>query len=281
MNLSELWSYDFMRYALASALLLGPACALLGVFVTLRGLAFFSDALAHSAFTGVALAFLIQERTGWSVDPMVTVFVFSLLLAGGMAWLMQRTALGADSVIAVSFTGSVAAGAILITMLGRYRIIDGLLFGSIYANGSEELARQAALVVIIGGVILSQMRRLTLATLSPELAQAQGIPTAWGNVVLVLLIAATVVVSLKMLGALLLSALIVIPASAARMACGSFRAMLGLALLGGVFAPASGVVASAGFDLPTGPCIVLANILFLVLCGLWKLGRAEPRRERI
>ena len=263
-----------MRYALASALLLGPACALLGVFVTLRGLAFFSDALAHSAFTGVALAFLIQERTGLAIDPMLTVFVFSLVLAGAMAWLMQRTSLGADSVIAVSFTGSVAAGAILITMLGRYRMIDGLLFCSIYANGPQELLRQAVLAALIGGVLLSQMRRLTLATLSPELALAQGIRTSWGNVTLVLLIAATVVVSLKMLGALLLSALIVIPATAARVACGSFRSLLLLSLLIGVSAPASGVIASAGLDLPTGPCIVLANILLLALCGIWKVARS-------
>jgi zinc transport system permease protein len=274
MNLTELWSYDFMRYALASALLLGPACALLGVFVTLRGLAFFSDALAHSAFTGVALAFLIQERTGLAIDPMLTVFVFSLVLAGAMAWLMQRTSLGADSVIAVSFTGSVATGAILITMLGRYRMIDGLLFGSIYANGPQELLRQAVLAALIGGVLLSQMRRLTLATLSPELALAQGIRTSWGNVTLVLLIAATVVVSLKMLGALLLSSLIVIPATAARVACGSFRSLLLLSLLIGVSAPASGVIASAGLDLPTGPCIVLANILLLALCGIWKVARS-------
>ena len=79
MSLVDIWSYDFMRYALFSACLLGPACALLGVFVTLRGMAFFSDALAHSAVTGVAVGFLIQEKLGIDLDPMITVLFFCVV----------------------------------------------------------------------------------------------------------------------------------------------------------------------------------------------------------
>ena len=84
MQLLELFRYDFMRYALISGLLLGPTCALLGVFVNLRGMAFFSDALAHSALTGVALGFMIDAATGWKLDPTIYVLIFSCLLALGM-----------------------------------------------------------------------------------------------------------------------------------------------------------------------------------------------------
>ena len=96
MDFTELLRYDFMRYALISGLLLGPTCALLGVFVNLRGMAFFSDALAHSALTGVALGFMIDAWTGWKLDPTIYVLIFSCLLALGMSWLSQRTPLSRD-----------------------------------------------------------------------------------------------------------------------------------------------------------------------------------------
>jgi len=273
MSLAELWSYEFMRYALLSACLLGPACAMLGVFVTLRGMAFFSDALAHSAVTGVAVAFLVQERLGLPVDPMVTVFLFALAQAGVMAWLFHRSTLSPDTVIAFSFTGSVALGVVIIALLGKYRLLDGILFGSIYANGPADLIRQAGLLVLIAVVLVGQMRGFTLSTLSPELAHAQRVRTTWLNYCFALLLAATVVTALKMLGALLLSALIVIPPAAAKLVSGSFRSLLVVSLAGGLVCPLLGVVGSAGLNTPTGPSIVLVNVLFLLACTLWKCRR--------
>ena len=190
MSLVDIWSYDFMRYALFSACLLGPACALLGVFVTLRGMAFFSDALAHSAVTGVAVGFLIQEKLGIDLDPMITVLFFALLQAGVMAWLFHRSSLAPDTVIAISFTGSVALGVVIIALLGKYRLLDGILFGSIYANGPADILRQVMLVLIIAAVLLTQLRGYTLSTLSPELARAQRLRIAWLNYAFALLIAA-------------------------------------------------------------------------------------------
>lgn len=275
MSLAELWSYDFMRYALFSALLLGPACALLGVFVTLRGMAFFSDALAHSAVTGVALGWLVREKLGIEIDLMACVFLFSLLQAAAMAWLFNRSSLAPDTVIAFSFTGSVAFGVIVIAMLGKYRQLDGLLFGSIYGNGPADLMRQGVLALVIATVLVTQMRGLTLSSLSPELAAAQRLRVSWLNYTFALLIAATVVISLKMLGALLLSALIVIPPASAKLVSGSFRSLLLVSLLGGLTAPALGVVASARFNLPTGPCIVMMNVALLLACYAWRLRRSR------
>ena len=276
MTLSELWSYDFMRYALISACLLGPACAMLGVFVTLRGMAFFSDALAHSAVTGVAIGFLIREKLGLQLDPMLTVLIFALLQAAIMAWLFHRSSLAPDTVIAFSFTGSVALGVVIIAMLGKYRLLDGILFGSIYANSPTDILRQAILVCIIGAVLLTQMRSYTLSTLNPELARARRLHTVWLNYLFALLIAATVVTALKLLGALLLSALIVIPPAAAKLVSGSFRGLLVISLLGGLIAPLLGVVASAQLNVPTGPSIVLMNVVFLLACALWR-----SRRRRL
>lgn len=268
--MSTFWSYDFMRYAFISACILGPACALLGVFVTLRGMAFFSDALAHSAVTGVALGFLVQDKFLLPVDPMLCVFLFSFLLASFMAWLSHRTSLAADTVIAFSFTGSVALGVIVISLLGKYRLLDGILFGSIYANGPADIAKQATLAAVILIVLIGQMRSYTLSTLSPEIAHVQKLRSGLLDYIFALLIAATMAVCLKMLGALLLSALIVIPPAAAKLVSGSFRSMLLVSVLGGLLAACLGVLASWQLNVPTGPCIVLTNVLLLCLCYAWK-----------
>ncbi|GAB4166653.1 MAG: metal ABC transporter permease [Terrimicrobiaceae bacterium] len=270
MSLAEIWSYDFLRYAILSSCILGPTCALLGVFVTLRGMAFFSDALAHSAVTGVALGFLVNEKLGLDIDPMLVVLVFSVLLATLMAWLFQRTNLSPDTVIAFSFTGSVAFGVVVIAWLEKYRLLDGILFGSIYSNGPADIVKQSILALLVGVFLLGQMRRYTLATLSPELARARGIGTAWLNYSFALLIAATVVVALKMLGALLLSALIVIPSAGAKLVSHSFRGMLVFAVLAGLAAPLAGVLISCQINVPTGPTIVLANVTILVGCYLFR-----------
>ncbi len=271
MDLTDLLRYDFMRYALISGLLLGPTCAILGVFVNLRGMAFFSDALAHSALTGVALGFMIDSATGWKLDPTIYVLIFSCLLALGMGWLSQRTPLARDTITAFTFTGSVALGVILISMLGKHRMLEGLLFGSIYSNGPADITRQAILAVIVLIFFLTQLRPLTLATLDPELARARGIRPALLHYAFSLLVAAAVAVGLKMLGALLLSALIVIPAAAARIATTSFRSLIALALLLGILIPPIGITASATLNLPTGPAIVLVHIAVLAICQVLHL----------
>ena len=273
MSVIDLLRYDFMRYALISGLLLGPACAILGVFVNLRGMAFFSDALAHSAITGVALGFMLDAWTGWQLDPAIYVLIFSCLLAIGMGWLSQRTPLSRDTITAFTFTGSVALGVVLISMLGKSRMLEGLLFGSIYSNGPADITRQAVLAAIVLIFFLTQLRSLTLATLDPELARARGIRPVLMHYAFSLLVAATVAVGLKMLGALLLSALIVIPAAAARIATTSFRGLIVGALLLGILAPPIGIAASAALNLPTGPAIVLVHVAALAICQIFHLIR--------
>jgi zinc transport system permease protein len=268
MAVTSLLEYDFMRHALVSGLLLGPTCALLGVFVNLRGMAFFSDALAHSAITGVAIGFLIEAHTGMKTDSFLFVFGFCCLLSVFMCWLSQKTPLSRDTVTAFAFTGSVALGVILISTLGKPRLLEGLLFGSIYANGPADILRQAVLATVVVVFFLTQLRPLTLSTLDPELARARGFRPALLHYGFSLLVAATVAISLKMLGALLLSALIVMPAAAARIATTGFRGMLLGALLLGIITPPIGIYASALFNLPTGPCIVLVHVAALAVCQL-------------
>ncbi|MEM9444709.1 MAG: metal ABC transporter permease [Verrucomicrobiota bacterium] len=270
MSWPEIWSYEFMRHALISASILGPTCALLGVFVTLRGMAFFSDALAHSAVTGVALGFLLEEQLGWNLNPMVVVFLFATLLGLLMARLSRSGVLRPDTIIAFSFSGSVALGVLIIAGLGKYRMLNGILFGSIYANDVTSIIYQSLLALTVVCFLTVNMRRLTIMTLNPELAHVQGIPNAWLHYTFTLLLAATVVISMKMLGALLLSAMIVVPAAAGKVVAKSFRGLLLVALVCGIVAPWSGVWTSVQHDLPTGPTIVLSSVLFLLLAYVWR-----------
>jgi ABC-type Mn2+/Zn2+ transport system permease subunit len=148
-----------------------------------------------------------------------------------------------------------------------------LPFGSIYANGPADIVHQAILAAAVLVFFLTQLRPLTLATLDPELARSRGIRPALLHYAFSLLVAATVAVGLKMLGALLLSALIVMPAAAARIASSSFRNLILVALLLGIAAPPVGIAASATLNLPTGPCIVLVHVAALAVCQLIHLIR--------
>lgn len=264
--MSDFWNYEFLRNTLLAAMLLGPTCALLGVFVTLRGMAFFSDALAHSALTGVALGYLFQEVFHLEVPLLLVVLVFSFGLATVMAYFFEKTRLRADTIIAFSFTGSVALGVVVISALGKYRLIDGLLFGSIHANSRSDLVIQAVFCAGLVVFLLANVKPYALTILQPDLARAQGIKMQRLNYFFALAIAATVAIGMKMVGALLLSALIVIPPAAAKLVSGNFRGMLWIAPLIGLAAAVAGVVGSNQISSPTGPTIVLTNVGILLAC---------------
>lgn len=271
----DFWQIEFMRNALISAAILGPTCAFLGVFVTLRGMAFFSDALAHAAVTGVALGYLFQEIFHWNIEPMLFVLVFSFLLATVMAYFFEKTKLRPDTIIAFSFTGSVALGYVIISGMGKNRLIDGILFGSIFSNSPADIAVQLVLAVVVTGILLWNLKSYALGILQPDLARIQGIQLERLNYLFALVVAATVTVCLKMLGALLLSALIVIPPAASRLAAGNFKQLLLLAPVVGFLAAVSGVLASYSVNSPTGPTMVLVNVAVLLVFLIFKTLRGR------
>lgn len=266
----EILQYDFMRYALISAAILGPMCAFLGVFITLRGMSFFSDAISHASLTGIAIAFFMQDYWGFPQDVFWVVLVFNSILSLVMAYFFQRTPLSPDTIIAFSFTGSVALGVMIISHLGKYRLIDGLLFGDIYSNGPRDLLYQVVLALGVLVFIVWNMKGLSLMILDNDLAKSQGYQTERLNYAFALLIAATVAVAIKMLGTLLLSALIVIPPAAAKMVARSFKQMIlisaGIGLVGSI----SGVLISYLMDTPTGPTIVMVQLSFLLSACGWR-----------
>lgn len=272
----EMWQYDFMQRALLAAFLMGPVCGLLGIFITLRGMAFFSDAIAHSALTGVALGLFLEQITqAWFnlaelpwLESLLLV-IYCLVIAWIMAFLFEKSHLRPDTIIAFCFTGSVALGVLIISQLQRYQFLEGALFGDINANSWESVSLLAILALVCFLFIFWNLRALTLSTLQEELAKSDGIPTRRLNYTLIMIIAVTVALSIKLLGALLISALIVIPAATAKVIAPNFRIMLLAAIGIGWLASVSGVVVSYHFDTITGPTIVLCHLAFLIGALFW------------
>lgn len=267
-----------LEKAFLIAMIAGPIMGILGTFITLRGMAFFSDAISHAAMTGVGLGIashFVSDVYGRGMQ--LVLVVFCCLVALIMAWLFERTSLRADTVIAFSYSGAVALGVILINQLKGYQSLEGVLFGEILFASNQDVWLILGLSVLVLVFLLLNMRALLLCVVQENLARIAGINIRRLNYLFVVLIALVIALLLQQLGALLISGLIVIPAAASRMVAGSFRQMLILSALFGFLAGIVGITSSAQFDLPTGPSIVLANVAFLVIA--MALGRFLGRTK--
>lgn len=273
----ELLQNPQLQRALWIALIAGPVLGLLGAIITLRGMAFFSDAISHSAMTGVGLGLMLRLANDVYGPSMQAVLVaFCCVIALIMAWLMERTSLRADTVIAFSYSGATALGVILISRLKGYQSLEGVLFGEILFASDWDVWLVIGLGLIVSIFLVLNLRGLLLCTIDENLARLAGINVRRLNYSFVVLIALVVALLLQQLGALLIGGLIVIPAAASRMVARSFRQMLCLSAVLALLAGMVGILASAQYDLPTGPSIVLANTLFLFLAMI--AGRFVLRR---
>jgi zinc transport system permease protein len=285
----EVFQTPQLERALLIAMIAGPIMGMLGTFITLRGMAFFSDAISHAAMTGVGLGIalrLVNDVYGGGMQLVLA--IFCCLVALMMAWLFERTSLRADTVIAFSYSGAVALGVILINQLKGYQSLEGVLFGEILFASDQDVWLILGLSILVLVFLLINMRGLLLCVVQENLARIAGINIRRLNYSFVVVIALVIALLLQQLGALLISGLIVIPAAASRMVAGSFRQMLIFGALFGLLAGILGITSSAQFDLPTGPTIVLANVAFLIVAmvlgrilGRSKLNRPSTQLDQV
>ncbi|MGE3311476.1 MAG: metal ABC transporter permease [Limisphaerales bacterium] len=266
----------FMQRAFLGALILAPLCALLGVFVTARRMAFFSDTVAHASLAGTAAAFLV----GLS-EPTAGMLVVSLLVAGAILWLREKSGLYHDTIMALLLTGSVAVGTVILSRLHGFRgELHRVLFGDVLAVGPTELwlaGGLLAVVILSGAWFLSP---LSLITTSEDLAHVSGIPVRACNYGFILVLTLTVTVSIRLVGILLVGALLVIPPAAARLVSRNLRQEIWIAVLFGMVAGVGGVGVSYAADVPCGPAIVLVSIgLFIVALAAGRFTSGIRRRD--
>jgi len=246
-------SLPFLQRALAAGLLVGASVSFYGVFIVQRGLAFMGDGLAHAAFGGVALGLLLGAEPLWIALP------FTLLVALGIAVLRERTQLGSDTAIGIFFALSVALGIVFLSRKSGYSA-DAMtyLFGSILAVTKADLwASVGAFGLACASAPL--WGRWAYASFDRESAQAEGLPVRRDDYLLLALIAMTVVVAVKVVGIVLLSAFLVVPAASARLLSRRFAGMTIGALCIGVGTVLAGLAVSYQLDLPSGAAIILAQ----------------------
>jgi zinc transport system permease protein len=266
-----MFTEPFMQRALLAALFLGPLCAFMGVFVTARRMAFFSDTISHAALTGVALGFWFGL-----VDPTWPMVAVSLLVAFGIMWLRENTDLLTDTIMALLLSASVAVGVIILSLLKEFRgELHSYLFGEILAIGPQEVWMAAALFVVVGFSLFRQLTSMTLLTAHEDMAQVCGVPVRRANYLFVLVLTLAVALTIRLLGIILVTALIVIPPAAARSVSRTLRQQILFSLLYGLIGSIGGTLLSYQLDVPCGPTIVLVCVaLFVVSLATARIRRA-------
>jgi len=249
---------DVLLYALLAGLGVAAVTGPLGAFIVWRRMAYFGDTLAHSSLLGVALALLL------SVNLTLSVVVICLLLALLLVMLQQQQTLASDTLLGILSHSSLAIGLVAMALMPDVRVdLMSLLFGDLLTVTPRDVITIYLIGTIAIGLIISLWKPLLTMTIHEELARVEGVPVTAVRTALMLIIALEIAIAMKVVGVLLITALLVIPAATARRFANTPEKMAIYASLAGSLAVLIGLSASWFADTPAGPSIVLsAAILF-------------------
>ncbi|MCB1480842.1 MAG: metal ABC transporter permease [Rhodobiaceae bacterium] len=262
----------FFLRALVAGIGVAAIAGPLGCFIVWRRLAYFGDTLSHAALLGVALGLLME------VNITLSVFAVAGLVALALMVLQRRASLSADALLGLLAHSSLAIGIVCLAFMTWVRMdLMGLLFGDILAVSKTDIA-----IIYAGGaavlVVLALIwKPLFAGTVSRELAQAEGLNPGRADLVFMLLLSGTIAIAMKIVGVLLITALMLIPAAAARRFAATPEHMAVLAALAGVLSVIAGLFGSLEWDTPSGPSIVVAAMA-LFLLGLAPLPAIQRNR---
>lgn len=249
--------------ALVAGLLVALVAGPLGSLLVWRRLAYFGDSLAHAALLGVGLGFLLAIP-GWLGIVLVCVIV-ALLLGG----LLRHPELASDTLLTLLATTALSLGLIVLSLVDNQRVdVMAYLFGDLLGIGSRDLPVLLLVAAVSLTLLMWQWRSLVLCAINEELAAVDGVAVARMRLLLLLLVALTVTAAMKVVGVLLITALLVIPAAAARRLSRTPEQMALLASGLGMLAVTAGLGGSLRWDLPLGPAIVVAAAACFVLTSL-------------
>ncbi|OGU59849.1 MAG: manganese transporter [Ignavibacteria bacterium GWF2_33_9] len=261
----EIFILPFFYRALIIIILLGFTASYYGVFIVQRKMSFLGSGLAHSAFGGVALGILL------SVQPLIIAIPFTLLFAIFISYFQEKSNLSSDTIIGIFFSIAVSLGIIFLSLKENYTT-DAFtyLFGSLLSVQLIDVWTSIILTILTTFTFFKYWSRWTYATFDYELAIADKLPVRKDNYILNSLIAITVVVSIKIIGIILISAYIVIPGAIARLLSKTFRQMTILAIIIGVVSGIIGLLISILVDLPSGAVIVLFQSILMISVFIFK-----------
>jgi zinc transport system permease protein len=255
---------EFILRALLAGLGVALVAGPLGSFVVWRRMAYFGDTLSHSALLGVALGFLVDA------DLTLSVVAVCLVLAAVLAALQRQRRLAADTLLGILAHSALSLGLIALAFLETLRVdLLGYLFGDILAVTPQDLAWIYGGGALALALLLRLWRPLLAITVHEELAQVDGINVGATRLAFMLLVALVIAVAMKVVGILMITAMLILPAAAARRFARTPEAMAALAALMGAVAVLGGIGASLRWDLPAGPSVVLAAAALFMLTLAW------------
>lgn len=266
----DILQYSFMQRAIVAGVLIGALCAIIGVYVILRGMAFMGAGIAHTSLGGVALGIL------FGVNPIWSAVVFSILAGWGIAAVTRRGHVKEDTAIGIIFASGMALGILIIGLTHSYQVdLLSYLFGSITAVTVQDVWTTIVVTILVLGCVFVLFKDLMFIIFDPEMAQVTGVPEGKLYYLLITMIALTIVISIKVVGIVLVSALIVTPAAAAFQLTESFKKMMGLSVVFGVGSTIGGLIISDWLAIAPGASIVLLATLIFAIAAAF-----SPRRRR-
>jgi manganese/iron transport system permease protein len=243
--------YGFMQTGLLAAMLVGVTCAVLGVYVVLRRMAFIGDALAHTVLPGLVIAYL----NSWNLFG--GAIVAGIATAIGIGWISRRDDVREDTAIGIVFTAMFALGILLMSRVNSFRDLSHILFGNVLGVRSHDLLVIAGIAVLVISVLLIFHKELELTSFDTTHAQAIGISADALRYILLILLAFTVVAGIQAVGVVLTSALLITPAATAALLTDRLPRMMLLAAVIAVLSSVIGLYASYYADVASGAAIVL------------------------
>jgi manganese/iron transport system permease protein len=253
--------YGFMQRSLVIAIIVGLLCAIVGSYLMVQRLALLGDAISHSVLPGLAIAFMI------GANIFLGAFIAGVMSTLAIAWIRTRSPIKEDAAMGIVFSAFFALGITLITVIQKDNKIDlnHFLFGNILGVTTNEVRDTAIIAITVLLVVFALYKELLFYTFDPSGAQAAGLPVNQLNFGLMLLIALTIVASMKSVGVILVLSLLITPGATAYLLVKRLHEVMILGAAIGIISSISGMYLSYFFNLPSGPAIVL------VVSGLFLL----------
>lgn len=263
--------HTFMKNALLAVLIITPVFGLLGTMVVNNRMAFFSDSLGHSAFTGIAIGVIFGLK-----DPLISMTAFAVFIAVSLCIVKKLTRFPADTIIGVFSATAVALGIVILSQGGGFAKYSRFLIGDILSITSKEIT---SLIIVLLLVLLYWVlffNRLFLVSINPVLASSRGIRVLLTEVLFTVLVAVIVTVSIQWVGILIINSLLILPAAAARNLTSTMRSYHFTAVTISTVSGLTGLIASYYWETAAGATIVLGNALVFLLSVLVKSRQLKP-----
>lgn len=270
MHMLDIFAYPFMQRAVIAGVILAALLSVLGVYVLLKRMSFFSDGIAHASLAGIAIGII------FSWPPLIVALCLSAVFAWVIYWIERKFELASDTAIGILFTTGMAVGVLLISMRPGYQPeLISFLFGNILAIQKDELWVIALVSMGIISFVALQFRPLTLLALDEELAHAAHVKTTLLQPLFYMILSLAVVLGIKILGVILVSALLILPSASARIVALSLKRFVWLSVCFAEGIVLAGILSSVVFNLPTGPMIVLSGTCCFVIALVLRTFRSS------